>query len=493
MAIPSENLNQSKHLRDLIHSAKESDILNILKNAKVTVGHLNGRHIHVHMNDYHTNAPSIKELWNKNAPFSDWIKPGVTFTEIVERVELIYNEKMGPIIKEVDRYLKETGLKSDCKKWGLEVPLSESTPIYSGLKKQKPYPQIPQEEIEEIQATIAWRKEVDSLLETLYDKSRIWKQSKTEGCFSKVKITRAWDSFLNYSAPWRKNHELDNLKLNWLISVQGKEVPASNLDRVIEQIKSLQQANKKSSPATLLPPAFDSLEYADKKRIMLPSLLERRRHILEDLCDKGVEEIRQKINNGEAVTHADINLSEKVYSLLRMTLANESYFSILKEMDQQRSFMLSISNILQKLEKHISLGEMNENELISIKQFCKSNRHKLKLEHQNRILRNWIQKANFIKAEDLGISDELWQKLQEEKNLDSEEMRLMENKNENLKQVLMNSKFSPKNDFPNGRTQEIIRKVMKEETNTYFKENPKAFLTSIYDKLEETLAIIKTL
>lgn len=493
MTISSENPNQSKSLRDSIYSANENEILDLLKQAQVTVGHLNGRHIHVR--GYHTNTPSLKELWNKKAHFSDWIKPGVTFTEIVQRVELIYNEKMGPMIEQVDQYLKETGLKKGCSKWGLEVPLSESMPKYSGLTKQKPYPQISLEDLKEIEATIAWRNEVDSHLETLYDKSRIWKSSKSEGCFSRVKITRAWDSFLNCSASWRKNHEVDHLKLNWLISVQGKEVPAPNLSRVLEEFKFLNQPDITSGPSSLLPPAFDSLEYADKKRIMLPALLERRRYILEDLCDKGFEEIRQKIQNGQPVTVADINISDKVYSLLKQTLKNEDYLAILRDMTQERSMMLTIAGVLNKLDKKISLSEiiegLNEDELKSLHQFYKKNLPKIKLEHENRILQNWIQKANFIKAEDLGISDRVWQKIREEQNLDREEIQVLKNINPNFKQLLKNSKFSK--DFSKGRTQEIISKVAEEEVKVYFEEHPKAFLTTIYDKLEETLAKIKTL
>lgn len=308
------------NLRDALHSAKQSEVLNLLEKAYVTVGHLDGRHIHVP--GYSTAAPSLTTVIKGSSSYKDWAHPQVTFTDFKERIEAIYEEKMAPMREAVDQYLQDSGQIIHCKKWNIDAPRLDQLSGYDQIIHS--FPQFPQAEIQEFKEALLWRDQVDAGLDKLYQRSHIWMNKRNSHCLSSANITRIWDNLCDKLSNWRVNHNSDWVKFNWLAQVQGKTVQKETFKErslaLLEELNNMEM-NTPSYKKGDLSPGLQKLERRQEHKFIKARLAEIKESIFKK-CDEVLEKIRLNDSN---LTKGDVDLSEMVYSKIRAVIKIDRY------------------------------------------------------------------------------------------------------------------------------------------------------------------------
>lgn len=181
---------QTIRLQCEVKYADKDLLLELLKNAKVSVGHLSGRKLYV-------------------PGYSGYI----TFSKFVSRIESVYQDNLKPMYDKEKQYEKEIFFKSQ---------LSFNQAIDSILcpkiifmlyneacaRFNTPLPKLSESETEEIEKTLQWRKDIDAGLNALIENSQTEIDLlAVESC--NWKIIKSWDSCLNTSMVCKNIHVND--------------------------------------------------------------------------------------------------------------------------------------------------------------------------------------------------------------------------------------------------------------------------------------------
>lgn len=179
-----------------IKSADRNELLDLLKQAKVSVGHWNGRRICI-----------------------EGYKGQMTFSEVARRVEDHYQAALEPMQLRQEKYKKESVSSFDPMpvrgKGGsiLNILILPFTAPLKALadtacRMATPLPEVSRDEEKKIAPVLAWRRDVDSAMASLFAGSQNeLNRRASRSCFGSA--ASAWDSFLDWRSDWRNSHLQD--------------------------------------------------------------------------------------------------------------------------------------------------------------------------------------------------------------------------------------------------------------------------------------------
>jgi hypothetical protein len=180
--------NTSPVLSDYICTANSYQLLDLLKNADVSVGHFWGRLI---------NVPGYRG--------------SVSFTNFVKRVEEIYQVNVHSMQERQKEY--EKSIKSSGGPGGIGLITSI---IGSGIKwGLTPYPEISEQEEAIVASAIEWREGMDTEFKRLY----ITSQDKLDQMASEkcgYQVVQIWDSFLDTEKRFKSTSIKDKKTLEFM-------------------------------------------------------------------------------------------------------------------------------------------------------------------------------------------------------------------------------------------------------------------------------------
>lgn len=192
----TDSRNQLPSIATAVEGADQNLLLNLLKNGKVSVGHLRGRFISV---------------------------PGysgqITFSKFLARVEALYQNTLKPMQDRQNQYDKNSTSNVDV------MPVRGRGGIFMNLVlfpitlpakvigdavcwASTPSPEVSEGEENEIAPMLKWRKDVDAEFERLVDGG----QNKIERLAAKCctwKVAKYWDSFLDTKSACQNIHPND--------------------------------------------------------------------------------------------------------------------------------------------------------------------------------------------------------------------------------------------------------------------------------------------
>lgn len=211
-------MNHIITLKETVQAANQDQLIDLLKKAHVTTGHLNGRHIHVQGYAGHA-----------------------TFTDFKGRVDEIYISTVNPMRQRVQDYVEKVTVTNK------DFHSSSMTPLLSlaGNAVKAPFviagkavneltlpcPEMSEEEEALFTETLAWREKADSLIDRHFTQS----QNEIDQIASKNllgRIQKSWDRFLNPSSGWKNVEvEKDQKAFNFLAEVKkGRAEKAEKIE-----------------------------------------------------------------------------------------------------------------------------------------------------------------------------------------------------------------------------------------------------------------------
>lgn len=213
-------------LSHTIKSAGREELLSLLSQARVSIGHWNGRRIQV-----------------------EGYKGQMTFSEVAAQLEHHYLAIVEPMQLRQQRYEKESTSGIDPMpvkgKGGMFLNLL-LLPVTLPLKAiadavcwaTTPYPEVSRLEEKKIDSALKWRNLMDNQLDSLFEKSQNeldrWSSISWAGS-----IVRVWDAFLDQNSGWRNGYGQDAKVLETMVeNRKQREKMQPNLKSPEESLKT---------------------------------------------------------------------------------------------------------------------------------------------------------------------------------------------------------------------------------------------------------------
>lgn len=208
-----------------VEKANKDVLLELLKNAKVSVGHWKGRLISV---------PGYRGH--------------ITFSKYFSRVEELYQETVQPMQRRQRQYDNDSSSNIDV--MPIKGPRSgfinlALLPITLPARligdaicwASTPYPEISEEEEKQVRATLEWRKKVDTEFDHLFKFSqKDIEYRAAKSC--RWTIIKCWDSFLDTQSAYKNIHIHDKRTLSNMVETRKKKIalqPALEATRTVKE------------------------------------------------------------------------------------------------------------------------------------------------------------------------------------------------------------------------------------------------------------------